>query len=135
MAAGETKLAKFPFATMSNNIHRQQLNRWRNPGDITNVSRLTTDPVIWSDTDEFVSPVDFLRMRDLTFGYRFQPSSGFINNVNLYVKLTNYLTFTNAKPWLYDPENYRTRDNTNALGKYKSVPQAKSINVGLNLKF
>ena len=135
LAAGETKLAKFPFATMSNNIHRQQLNRWRNPGDITNVSRLTTDPVIWSDTDEFVSPVDFLRMRDLTFGYRFQPSSGFINNVNLYVKLTNYLTFTNAKPWLYDPENYRTRDNTNALGKYKSVPQAKSINVGLNLKF
>ena len=44
-------------------------------------------------------------------------------------------TFTNAKPWLYDPENYRTSDNTNALGKYKSVPQAKSINVGLNLKF
>jgi hypothetical protein len=53
----------------------------------------------------------------------------------LYAKFTNFLTITNAQPWMYDPENYVRDGNLNLLDKWKQVPQAKTVNVGVNLKF
>tara|TARA_X000000950_G_C13799118_1_gene612749 strand:+ start:40 stop:264 length:225 start_codon:yes stop_codon:yes gene_type:complete len=74
-------------------------------------------------------------MRDLTIGYRFDLNSNTLRGLDVYLKLTNYLTFTNAQPWMYDPENIPSAGNTNIMDYWKQKPQAKSINVGVNFKF
>ena len=112
------------------------LGRWRNPGDVTNIGQLTTDPTQWSRTTQYVSDVDYLRLRDFTFNYSFDiPEGSPIKGLDLYTKLTNFLTWTNAQPWMYDPENHVRGGNTNLMDKWKQVPQAKTVNIGLNLKF
>jgi hypothetical protein len=115
---------------------RNMLGRWRNPGDVTQVSQLTTDPTIWTRTSEYVSNLDYLRMRDLTVSYKVDvPENSLINGLDLYVKLTNFLTWTNAQPWMYDPENIVSSGNLNLMDKWKQIPQAKTVNIGVNLKF
>lgn len=136
IASGEAINTKYAFSSYTATPLRNALNRWRNPGDITEVAQLTTDPTIFSRTSEYVSDVDFLRMRDLTIGHILNPKKlGFVESVNIYMKLTNYLTFTNAKPWVYDPETYRNSGNLNLVDRWKSSPQAKTIMLGLNLNF
>jgi hypothetical protein len=83
-----------------------------------------------------VSDVDYLRLRDFTFTYSFDiPEGSPIKGLDLYTKLTNFLTWTNAQPWMYDPENHVRGGNTSLMDKWKQVPQAKTVNIGLNLKF
>jgi len=136
IASGENVNSKYAFSSMNLTPLRNRLGRWRNPGDVTNVARLSTDPTIWTRTTEYVSDVDYLRMRDLTIGYRFDlEANSFIRGLELYAKFTNFLTITNAQPWMYDPENYVQSGNLNLLDKWKQVPQAKTVNVGVNLKF
>jgi TonB-linked SusC/RagA family outer membrane protein len=136
IAAGEAINTKYAFSSFTSTPLRYALNRWRNPGEITNIGRLTTDPTIYTRTSEFISDVDFIRMKDLTIGYilRLKDSKTF-ESLNIYSKFTNYLTFTNAKPWIYDPENYRNGGNLNLLERWKSSPQAKTITLGLNINF
>tara|TARA_B100000989_G_scaffold270056_1_gene225907 strand:- start:535 stop:762 length:228 start_codon:yes stop_codon:yes gene_type:complete len=75
-------------------------------------------------------------MRDLTIGYRFNlEGDNFLNSVDLYAKFTNFLTFTNAPASMYDPENYIRPGNVNLMDKWKQVPQAKTVNLGINIKF
>lgn len=136
IAAGEAINTKYAFSSFTSTPLRYALNRWRNPGDITEIGRLTTDPTIYTRTSEFISDVDFIRMKDLTFGYILKPKSArTFESLNIYTKFTNYLTFTNAKPWIYDPENYRSGGNLNLLERWKSAPQAKTITLGLNINF
>lgn len=136
IANGEAINSKYAFSSFNASPLRYQLNRWRNPGDITDVARLNTDPTIYTGTSQYVSDVDYLRLRDLTVGYIINPKNkSAFENVNIYLKLTNYLTFTNAKPWVYDPENYRRDGNINQLGIWKSSPQAKTMSLGLNINF
>lgn len=136
IANGEAINSKYAFSSFSATPLRHQLNRWRNPGDITEVARLNTDPTIFTGTSQYVSDVDYLRLRDLTLGYIFKPKNiSSFESVNIYLKLTNYLTFTNAKPWVYDPENFRRDGNLNQLGVWKSSPQAKTMTLGLNINF
>jgi TonB-dependent starch-binding outer membrane protein SusC len=136
ISAGEAINSKYAFSAYNARPLRYELNRWRNPGDITDVARLSTDPTIYTRTSEYVSDVDYLRMKDLTIGYILKPKKmGVVESINIYTKLTNYLTFTNAKPWIYDPENYRNSGNLNLLDKWKSSPQAKTITLGLNVNF
>ena len=112
------------------------LGRWRSPGDVTTIAQVNNEPTIWSRTSEYVSDVDFLRMRDFTFTYSFDlPANSSIKGLDLYTKLTNFLTWTNAQPWMFDPENYIRGGNLNLMDKWRQVPQAKTVNIGINLKF
>ena len=136
IASGEQIQGKYAYGSYNITPLRSQLGRWRNPGDVTRVAQLTTAPTIWGRTSEYVSEVDYLRMRDLTIGYRFNlEGDNFLKSVDLYAKFTNFLTFTNAPPSMYDPENYIRPDNVNLMDKWKQVPQAKAVNLGINIKF
>ena len=105
------------------------------PGDIVRVAKVTTDPTIWGRTSEYVAEIDYLRMRDLTIAYRFNiQDSSLVKSVDLFAKFTNFLTFTNAPGSMYDPENYVRGGNLNLMDKWKQVPQAKSVNLGINIK-
>ncbi|WP_127139986.1 SusC/RagA family TonB-linked outer membrane protein [Flagellimonas marinaquae] len=136
IASGEAINSKFAFSSFSATPLRNVLNRWRQPGDITPIAQVTTAPTNFTQTTEFVSDVDFIRMRDFTLGYILQPKNvNAFESLNIYLRLTNYLTFTNAKPWVYDPENYRNGGNLNLLGRWKSSPQAKTLTLGINFNF
>ena len=113
------------------------LNRWRNPGDVTDVPR-----AIFSDPDQnsristrFIEDGSFVRIRNLTLSYRLTPSwfgnSG-ISGVRVYFTAQNLHTFTSYKGYHPEVNAY----GTNAISQgidYGTYPQAKVFTFGINL--
>tara|TARA_X000000950_G_scaffold177507_1_gene215399 strand:+ start:399 stop:3416 length:3018 start_codon:yes stop_codon:yes gene_type:complete len=136
LASGENINSKYFAASSAMTPLRHILGRWRSPGDVTNIAQVNLEPTLWSRTSEYVSDLDYLRMRDFTFTYSFNlPENSSIKGLDVYTKLTNFLTWTNAQPWMFDPENYVRGGNLNLMDKWRQVPQAKTVNIGVNLKF
>jgi hypothetical protein len=133
--SGEMISSKYAFNAFNINPFRRQLNRWRNPGDITDIAQLNTNPTIWTRTTEYAFDVDYLRMKDLTVGYILRPDMAAIQSINVYAKMTNYLTITNAPDHVWDPEIWRSAGNLNQMNKWRTQPQAKMIILGLNVTF
>lgn len=115
------------------------LGRWQAPGDEASVSRLNLQGVYWPSTSEFLHRVDYIRVKDLTLGYRFDlKKSSVFKGINCYIKLTNLLTFSNAPDYFWDPEftgviQSNVAGNLQNGGGYRSSPQAKTYIIGLSL--
>lgn len=111
---------------------------WRAEGDGDEFPRIVRgDPAgNRRDSDRFVEDGSFLRLKTLTLGYSLPKSilGDAFSRAKIYVSGTNLLTFTNYS-W-FDPEvNTFSGDNV-ALGTdFLTYPQAKSINIGINLGF
>ena len=85
------------------NLSRELLTEWRNPGDITNIPR--PDNQYRAQTTRFVEKGDFLRMRNIILSYSLPSamlSKAKLSNVRVYVQGQNLLTFT--KFLGFDPE-------------------------------
>ncbi|MGL3000612.1 SusC/RagA family TonB-linked outer membrane protein [Flavobacterium sp. RSSB_23] len=112
-----------------------QLNRWRNPGDITNVpqARLYGSNGTGHST-RFLDKADFVRLRNLTIGFTL-PSSVVkdlgMSSVRFYGTGVNLLTFTNYSG--YDPE--ARRDDSGIGEEFYSAPPARTIALGVNINF
>ena len=135
---GEQKRSFGAFGRTKYNPTTNILDRWRSPGDITNVSRLTTENPIFQPSTRYLHKVDYIRMRDLTVGYAFNTEQGIFKRINLYAKLTNFLTFTNAPDFYWDPEfsgvvQNRSQNNIRTINNDKSAPQAKTMSLGLKI--
>jgi TonB-linked SusC/RagA family outer membrane protein len=112
-----------------------QMNRWRNPGDITNVpqARLYGSNGTGAST-RFLDKADFIRLRNLTFGYTLPKqtlNSMGMNSVRVYLTGVNLLTFTDYSG--YDPE--ARRDDSGVGEEFYSAPPARTIALGVNLNF
>ena len=117
------------------------VNRWKQPGDITNIPQATSDPVKAAEnkrvSSRFIEDGSYLRIKNITLGYTF--SQGFlqrlkISSLRLYVSTQNLYTFTYYSG--LDPEvNYVGNDNTIIGTDFFTYPQARSYNFGINLKF
>lgn len=120
------------FAGGKDNQSIEQLDRWQQPGDITNVPRadLNGDAV---ESTRYLQDADFIRLRNLTLGYNFKNLWN-INLIRVYFSGLNLLTFTDYKGW--DPE--ATRDDlpgTFARGyEFYSAPPAKVYTFGINVE-
>jgi len=138
---GEQKTHLAAFGTTKINPTEFMYKRWQNPGDDAQVSRLTNENINWSTTTEHLHRTDYLRLKDLTFGTRFElRDNPIIRGVNCFVKFTNLLTFTKAPDLFWDPEytgvvQARSQNNLNAGESYKAAPQAKFYMVGVSLEF
>jgi len=135
---GEQKRSYGAFGRTKYNPTTNILDRWRSPGDITNVSRLTTENPSFQPSTRYLHKVDYIRMRDLTVGYAFNTEQGIFKRINLYAKLTNFLTFTNAPDFYWDPEfsgvvQNRSQNNIRTINNDKSAPQAKTMSLGLKI--
>ena len=115
------------------------LDRWQLPGDNAAISQLNLQSVNWNNTSEWLHRVDYLRVKDVTLGYKFNlKKSSLFTGINCYIKLTNILTFTNAPDYFWDPEFTGAIQN-NVAGNlqngsgYRSDPQAKTYIVGVSL--
>lgn len=119
------------FAGGRDNQSIEQLDRWQQPGDITNVPRadLSGDAV---ESTRYLQDADFIRLRNLTIGYNFKNLWN-IDMIRVYFSGLNLLTFTDYDGW--DPE--ATRDDlpgSFARGyEFYSAPPAKVYTFGINV--
>jgi TonB-linked SusC/RagA family outer membrane protein len=114
-----------------------QMNRWQNPGDITNVPQARLGKGNGAEeSTRYLEKNDFVRLRNLSLGYSFNKSlinALGVNKLRIYVSAINALTFTKYSG--YDPE---ARSDTNRGGggsTFYSAPPAKTVTFGINVNF
>jgi TonB-linked SusC/RagA family outer membrane protein len=117
-----------------------QLDRWQKPGDITNVPQARLYGANGTgDSTRYLDKADFIRLRNLNFGYSLPDSvlneTG-LSKVRFYTSGVNLLTFTKYNG--SDPE--ARRDDINAANpqigqEFYSAPPAKTIVLGVNINF
>jgi TonB-linked SusC/RagA family outer membrane protein len=121
-----------------------QMNRWQNPGDITDVPQARLgDGNGTKVSSRYLYDGSYIRIRNINFGYTLpKPVTSRINmsSVRIYIGVQNLYTFTNYKGW--DPEvNYtgtgRSTQNNNIIQGYDfyTAPQARTYTLGINLSF
>ncbi len=128
------------------NQSRMVLDRWREPGDITDIPRLTYDGALSGietdrNTTEFLYDGSYLRLKQLSFSYSLPAKvleKIHVKNLRIILSGTNLLTFTKYPG--SDPEIFRDMENVMQKNLSPSVtyltpPQAKTMNLGVNLTF
>ena len=113
------------------------LHAWKKPGDVTNVPRTGVNfPTGNSNSTRWLYNGSYIRLKNLTFGYSIPSSlasSLKIASARVYIGAVNLLTFTKYPG---DPEV-----NTYTVGRvaggedFYTIPQAKTVTIGLNVKF
>ena len=120
-----------------------QLNRWRKPGDVTNVpqARLLGGNGT-GESSRYLQKGDYVRLRTVTLGYTLPKaltSRIHLSRVRIYATGQNLLTFTNYTGW--DPEVNSdayvtgTRGPINLGVDFYSAPQPRTIIGGLQIGF
>jgi TonB-linked SusC/RagA family outer membrane protein len=123
-------------ADFFDNQTSDQLNRWQNPGDVTNVpeARLFAGNGTANST-RYLNKSNFVRLRNITLGYSLPTSlieDYSLTKLRVYVTAVNLLTFTNYEGG-YDPE---ARSDAGGIGQeFYSVPPAKIVSLGVNINF
>ncbi|MCL1973813.1 MAG: TonB-dependent receptor [Bacteroidetes bacterium] len=113
-----------------NNLSKEQLKRWQNPGDVTDVPRptLTTQGGNYNST-RWIRKGDFLRLKSMTLSYslpRDIASKLALNGARIYCSGSNLFTLTGLD---FDPEvPFGGRS-------YMRVPPMKTITFGVEISF
>ncbi|TDB65172.1 SusC/RagA family TonB-linked outer membrane protein [Arundinibacter roseus] len=116
------------------NKSRKMLERWQQPGDITNVPKYTYNNTTLSQeySSRFIYDGDYLRLRTLTLSYELPKvitSRIKMDKVSFFARGLNLWTYTFDKEVTFDPEvGVNSQEN---LGVF--IP--KSLTFGLNLGF
>ena len=123
------------------NQTKKQLDRWQEPGDVTDVPEARLFGGNGSNpSSRYIHDASYLRLKNVVLGYTLPQSA--LNRLNLrrvrfYVTGVNLLTFTDYPGW--DPEVntdlYSQSDNLNIGNEFYSVPQARTISFGVNIGF
>lgn len=126
------------------NQTKDQMNRWQNPGDITDIPQARFGESNGTRaSSRWIYDGSYLRFKDLTLGYTLPKAltmkAGF-EKVRVYVSGVNIMTWTNFP--LFDPEvtapgtnRTTTSENVQQGIWYYSTPQAKSFLFGINVTF
>ncbi|MCH7411573.1 TonB-dependent receptor [Belliella sp. DSM 111904] len=121
------------------NSTRDQMRRWQNPGDITDIPQARLGECNGCNaSSRYISDGSYLRLRTLTFGYTLTSSQLEklkLTSVRIFFTGQNLLTFTNYRGW--DPEvnaDYLA-DNIFQGNDFYSAPQARIFSLGLNVGF
>ncbi|MGY5848160.1 SusC/RagA family TonB-linked outer membrane protein [Salegentibacter sp. HM20] len=118
------------------NQSRDQLRRWQQPGDITDVPQARLFGANGTaNSTRYLESADFVRLRNLTLGYTLPDnvtSSMGLSKFRVYFAGFNLLTFTNYTG--YDPES--TSDAGQGPGiDFYSPPAASTYSIGVNINF
>lgn len=115
------------------------LDRWQQPGDVTNTPKLS-----FASTDahrassRFLKEGDYVRLRDVSVGYNFKGNvldQLKIDGLSVSLRGTNLYTWTKDKSLKFDPEvGMNAGDGTYGYTGFISPP-VKSIIFTLNVKF
>ena len=111
----------------SYNQSRRLLDRWKNPGDVTDIPRHG----VYTEFDSrLLEDASFLRLKNVMIGYSLPENllkrTGFIRGIRIYVQGQNLLTFTKFSG--LDPES--------SLNVYAAqYPMSRQFTFGLDLTF
>ncbi|WP_413994414.1 SusC/RagA family TonB-linked outer membrane protein [Maribacter sp. 2307ULW6-5] len=124
------------FPLPDGNNHVLALDRWQQPGDVTDIPRASLENGNWREySSRWLEDGSFLRLKNLNLGYNFPTevtSRIGLSNLRLYVQGQNLLTFTNYTG--FDPEvSQNARDPRLAGADFGTLPQAKSYTLGINI--
>jgi len=121
-----------------------QMNRWQNPGDISDVPQARLgEGNGTNNSSRYLSDASYLRVRNVNLGYNFPVSlvnKIMLSSLRVYIGVQNLYILTKYKGW--DPEvNYtgtdRSTQNANIIQGYDfyTAPQARTYTLGINLTF
>jgi hypothetical protein len=114
------------------------LNAWRKPGDITNVPRIGYfyGSGYQETSSRWLYDGSYIRLRNVTFGYTLPKSVSttlHIQSARIYAMGVNLWTKTDYPA---DPEvNTATLGNISNGQDFYTIPQPKTITIGLSVKF
>ncbi len=120
----------------------QQLDRWQQPGDITDIPKVGGTPDERTNnygryTSRAMEDGSYTRLRNVTIGYTLPVDltrKAGISNARIYLMGTNLLTFTSYSG--LDPEiNAGGGKGTVGGVEMFTVPQPKTIQAGINISF
>ncbi len=117
----------------SNNWSTDILDRWQEPGDITNVPRLSSgfDTNVSRTSTRFITKSDYLALNNLQIGYTFPETITDklgVNSLNLFVSGDNLFLLSARDGFNPSTDEAGTSDN------YRYSPLS-TYTVGLNIKF
>ncbi|WP_439487560.1 SusC/RagA family TonB-linked outer membrane protein [Algoriphagus sp.] len=121
------------------NSTRDQLARWQNPGDITDVPQARLGECNGCNaSSRYISDGSYIRLKTLNVGYSFSPellSRLKLSSMRVFFTGQNLLTFTDYKGW--DPEVSADHLGGNILigNDFYSAPQSRTLSIGLNVGF
>lgn len=99
-------------------LHKDMLNRWQNPGDVTDVNRLNNTVSYLSQSDRWLIESDYLNLRTVALTYNFPKKTlarlkltnakAYINGENLFITskrkgLDPTQTYTGSASYTYAP--------------------------------
>lgn len=114
------------------------LNRWQNPGDVTNMPKSTTDGSTDNSrvSSRFIEDGSYIRLKAITLSHNLPKSftdKVKLSALSLYVTGENLFTITNYSG--FDPEvnvyNEGTQSNTAPGVDYGTYPQTRNIIFGI----
>lgn len=119
------------------NQRKDQLNRWQQPGDITDVPQARLYGYNgYGHSTRWLEKADFIRLRNATLSYNLPAATvqsiGF-TGIRVYVTGVNLLTFTDYKG--YDPEARADSGSFSNGETFYSAPPARTVSFGVNFNF
>lgn len=133
------------FSNWLDNQTKDMLDRWQQPGDVTDVPQAVfpfSDYSATNPSSRYLSDASYLRLKSVSLGYNL-PSQLVqrmrLRSVKVYASATNLFLWTNYKGW--DPEvNYidgagtnQTSDNIFQGQDFYTAPQARTITFGIKV--
>ncbi|MGV8092935.1 MAG: TonB-dependent receptor [Mangrovibacterium sp.] len=120
------------------NQSTEVLGRWKRPGMEVDVPRPGNIENIYNSS-RFVEDGSYLRLKNVTLSYNFNPKSGFARKSGIR-RLQPYVTAQGLFTWTkysgYDPEVNAYGASAVELGvDYGTYPQSKAIILGVNVEF
>lgn len=124
----------------TDNKFRRALQRWRQPGDITDEPRASYDGTSGADliSSRYFEDGSYLRLQDVTLRYNLPAS---ISNVvrmkdaSLYVSGRNLHTWTKYSGYSPDVNSAGSSTNTELSTEFYAYPSARSFMIGLSGAF
>jgi len=113
------------------------IDRWRQPGDVTDIPRATNADPNNNDraSSRFIEDGSYMRLKSLRLSYNFGRKildKMKFDRLELYIQAQNLLTFTNYSGM--DPEvNYAGNDNLRYGTDFFTYPSARTITFGINM--
>jgi hypothetical protein len=128
-------------ALLSQNFHNngiEIMNRWKNPGDVTEVPRLryaqsATINQTGQAISRFIETGNYVRLQNLVFSYNLGntlagKSNGYLKNARVFVQGQNLLMFTKYSG--LDPDNASQSGQDNAVS-----PSLRIVSFGFSAGF
>jgi hypothetical protein len=112
------------------------LDRWKNPGDQTDIPRasLINSNTLQNST-QTLENASFFRVRTIAIGYTFKPKKNYFNSLRIFAQVQNPFIIT--KYTGFDPEvSSNGGDQPATAGiDYAAYPSARSFTAGFSFGF